>query len=82
VNSDLPAFVFDREKESALLGVREQRSVFSKSGYVTKIRMETPVTYFYTDEPALVDVRVDFPKGLLTEFLPATGADGADGGQG
>src|SRR5260221_10876078 len=32
--------------------------------------METPVTYFYTDEPALVDVRVDFPKGLLTEFYP------------
>ena len=33
--------------------------------------METPVTYFYTDVPRTVNVRVDFPEGLLTEWYPA-----------
>jgi hypothetical protein len=33
-------------------------------------RMETPVTYFYTDQPRTVEVRVDFPQGLLTEWYP------------
>jgi hypothetical protein len=32
--------------------------------------METPVTYFYTDRIRSVDVRVEFPDGLLTEFYP------------
>jgi hypothetical protein len=32
--------------------------------------METPVTYFYTDKERLVDVSVEFPRGLLTEFYP------------
>ncbi|HEX5443495.1 MAG TPA: hypothetical protein VFW87_06690 [Pirellulales bacterium] len=33
-------------------------------------RMETPVTYFYADQPREVDVEVGFPRGLLTEFYP------------
>lgn len=33
-------------------------------------RMETPVTYFYTDVPRVVNVRVDFPRGMLTEWYP------------
>jgi hypothetical protein len=33
--------------------------------------METPVTYFYTDVPRVVNVRVDFPQGMLTEWYPA-----------
>ena len=32
--------------------------------------METPVTYFYTDKLREVNVKVGFPKGLLTEFYP------------
>jgi hypothetical protein len=32
--------------------------------------METPVTYFYTKRERDVNVRVDFPEGLLTEFYP------------
>jgi hypothetical protein len=32
--------------------------------------METPVTYFYTDRERIVDVMVEFPRGLLTEFYP------------
>ena len=30
--------------------------------------METPVIYFYSDQPQTVDVSVDFPKGLITEW--------------
>jgi hypothetical protein len=32
--------------------------------------METPVLYFYTETERNVKVRVDFPKGLITEFYP------------
>src|SRR5262249_1355427 len=35
-----------------------------------RLRMETPVTYFYTPVERHVNVRVGFPEGLLTEFYP------------
>jgi hypothetical protein len=44
--------------------------------------METPVMYFYTDRPREVDVRVDFPQGLLTEFYPPVREMGPDYGKG
>src|SRR5262245_36337411 len=34
------------------------------------IRMETPVLYFYSERPAALSVRVDFPQGLMTEWYP------------
>jgi hypothetical protein len=34
------------------------------------VRMETPVLYFYSSRPETVDVRVDFPQGLITEWYP------------
>src|SRR5260221_11733165 len=34
------------------------------------MRIETPVTYFYTNRERDVNVRVSFPDGLLTEFYP------------
>lgn len=34
------------------------------------IKMETPVTYFYTDQQRTVHVRVEMPKGLLTHWYP------------
>ena len=33
-------------------------------------RMETPVIYFYGNSPQLVDVTVDFPEGLISEWYP------------
>jgi hypothetical protein len=53
----LPHFVRQRD-----LGGRSRASFFSK--------METPVTYFYTDRPRDVQVRVDMPGGLLTHWFP------------
>jgi hypothetical protein len=34
------------------------------------IKMETPVTYFYSDRAVLVNASVDFPKGVLTQWYP------------
>jgi hypothetical protein len=34
-------------------------------------KMETPVTYFYTDRPRVVTLRVDMPQGVLTHWFPA-----------
>jgi hypothetical protein len=54
----LPRFVRERE----LAGYR-RGSLYQK--------METPVTYFYTDRPMQVQVRVGMPQGLLTHWFPA-----------
>jgi hypothetical protein len=35
-----------------------------------KVRMETPVLYFYASEQASVNVQVQFPRGLMTEWYP------------
>ncbi|HEY4089758.1 MAG TPA: hypothetical protein VGM43_27730 [Bryobacteraceae bacterium] len=34
------------------------------------VRMETPVVYFYTQQPVTASVRVDFPQGKMTEWYP------------
>jgi hypothetical protein len=60
---DLPAFVYDRIKAATLLGVAPSPSV--------TIKMETPVTYFYSDVPRTVRAAVSFPKGVLTQWYPA-----------
>jgi hypothetical protein len=65
--SDLPDYVLDR------LSFSPQRAILSeisKSRIRGRVRMETPVTYFYSDRIRTVDVSVDFPEGLLTEFYP------------
>lgn len=64
-DDDLPPFVLDRSHGQPWL---------SKSSYRALVRMETPVTYFYTNKPREVRVRVDFPEGLLTEFYPPVAA--------
>jgi hypothetical protein len=54
----LPLFVRERD-----LNGRNRVSLIQK--------METPVTYFYTDLPMTVEVKVDMPRGLLTHWFPA-----------
>lgn len=55
--ADLPCFVH--------WGLTQAK--FQLSGLV---RMETPVIYFYAQQPATLSVKVDFPKGLITEWYP------------
>ena len=59
---DLPSFVYDRIKAGTLIGSNPSPSV--------TIKMETPVTYFYSPNPLLVNARVEFPKGVLTQWYP------------
>ncbi|MGH9934637.1 MAG: hypothetical protein ACREAM_00225, partial [Blastocatellia bacterium] len=52
--------------------------VYGSSGRCSKafrdtlalVRMETPVIYFYSDREVRASVRVDFPKGCITEWYP------------
>lgn len=63
INEDLPKFVLDRQMQRGV-------SLLSKARIRAQIRMETPVTYFYTDVERTVRAKVEFPGGLLTEFYP------------
>jgi len=64
VDEDLPPFVLDRFLQSGV------GSPVSKAEIRVRMRMETPVTYFYTTRERHVSARVRFPEGLLTEFYP------------
>jgi hypothetical protein len=57
---DLPGFVYDRIKAGSLSGSTS-----------VAVKMETPVTYFYSDTPRTVTVSIDFPKGVFTQWYPA-----------
>jgi hypothetical protein len=57
---DLPEFVYDRVKAGSAAG----------SSSVVLSKMETPVTYFYSDKPRSVMAAVDFPAGVLTQWYP------------
>ncbi len=62
MTNDLPYFV--NSPMSRLV------NPFGKDEVVAQQRMETPVIYFYTDKPRTVNVRVDFPQGMLSEWYP------------
>jgi hypothetical protein len=62
--NDLPHFVHDLADADGF------RHDCSKCDLTGKIRMETPVLYFYTDRDTDVTVQVDFPKGTITEWYP------------
>jgi hypothetical protein len=57
---DLPGFVYDRIAAGSLDGSTS-----------VEVKMETPVTYFYSDAPLVVKSSVDFPKGVFTQWYPA-----------
>src|ERR1043166_3741141 len=63
--NDLPGFVHD----DTAGGLRH--AACAKCDLTGKIRMETPVIYFYPDREMNVSVRVDFPHGKITEWYPS-----------
>ena len=74
LESDLPNFVFDRARQA---GATNPEAVASQKGQIRATqRMETPITYFYTEREREIDVRVHFPEGLLTEFYPPVSQQG------
>jgi hypothetical protein len=64
--SDLPKFVYTETDND---GFRETYRRGGK-GEISRVRMETPVIYFYTPKEMEVSVKVDFPKGKVTEWYP------------
>ena len=57
--TDLPCFV------------KRSYPVSPKGVLFARVRMETPVLYFYAPRDTTVDVRVGFRHGLITEFFPS-----------
>jgi hypothetical protein len=54
---DLPSFVYDRTMSEVAQDP-------------TNVKMETPVTYFYSDKPLSAQATVTFPKGIFTHWYP------------
>lgn len=73
--SDLPSFVYSVDKGAAWRGFRYP----TKSNQGVKVRMETPVLYFYPGEEATVRVQVGFPGGTITEWYPQAHSAGHGG---
>jgi hypothetical protein len=57
-STDLPEFIGHLQGASLKAGLRGT------------VRMETPVLYFYSSQPATVSVHVAFKNGLITEWYP------------
>lgn len=65
--SDLPSFVYEMNRvRSGKPGALAYK--LGTSNY--RQRMETPVIYFYSNHQRKVDVSVDFPEGVITEWYP------------
>ena len=51
--------------------VNESWTTQAKQAARGTVRMETPVLYFYSEEPRTVSAVVEFPGGFLTEWYPS-----------
>lgn len=69
-SSRLPRFVYDWRSPGEGREKCPWLADEGKGSIPALARLETPVVYFYTDEPKEVDVSVRFPKGLITEWFP------------
>jgi hypothetical protein len=67
--SDLPGFVYTIDGSTNGVGLRHGPCL--KCDLAARVRMETPVMYFYTDQQTDVSVRVQFPAGRITEWYPS-----------
>jgi len=79
--SDLPSFVYNIADLQNGAGVRVRWH--GKQDITARVRMETPVVYFYSDREMTVSVKVGFPKGRITEWYPRADSvrDGIDWGR-
>lgn len=67
--SDLPSFVYDLKSQDGYRGTYDAK-LNGKDMRLVKVRMETPVIYFYTKNEMEIDVSVGFPGGEITEWYP------------
>lgn len=64
-STELPGFVHTIQE-----GAKGLRHPELKADLAATVRMETPVLYFYSGNEIDVSVKVDFPKGKITEWYP------------
>lgn len=74
--SDLPEFVYTDTKKEGFRGTYNDPG----KGRLARVRMETPVIYFYTPREMDVSVSVDFPQGKVTEWYPQASVVNAEFG--
>jgi hypothetical protein len=77
--SRLPKFVYDWTRPGP---GRQGAGFLPKGGLVALQRMETPVIYFYSKEQQNVEVSVQFPQGLITEWYPQASQVGPSSNRG
>jgi hypothetical protein len=68
------------DSEERLPPFVRERSLNGRNRACLYQKMETPVTYFYTDRPMTAEVKVDMPRGLLTHWFPAVQTFGPTAG--
>ena len=68
--AELPEFVYDLNKPGPDSNRRKYQAFASKTAMFAKLRMETPVIYFYSETNLHVDLKVGFPQGIITEWYP------------
>jgi len=74
--SDLPCFVehFDNRSTVKILPAEDGLPLDyarARNALLGRVRMETPVLYFYSDRERIVSAKVGFPQGRITEWYPA-----------
>jgi len=73
--ADLPCFVEHFQDRRTVKVVPAPGAVpldyqAARAALLGKVRMETPVLYVYAPHDTTLDVRVRFPRGLMTEWYP------------
>jgi len=72
--TDLPCFVEHFQNRATVKLAPDQRMSLdyatARATLWGRVRMETPVLYFYASRPTTAKVRVRFPRGLMTEWYP------------
>jgi hypothetical protein len=67
--SDLPSFVYNVKDRDGFRGTYDAK-LSGKDSKLVKVRMETPVIYFYTKNEMEIEASVGFPEGEITEWYP------------
>ena len=67
----LPSFVYNWKHAGLPAGWRRMPDNCGKGEIPMMVqRMETPVVYFYSPREQTIDIKVEFPKGRMTEWYP------------
>ena len=79
---DLPCFVLHFERDNKQVIYKSMSAAAVPLSYedarkqlIGRVRMETPVLYFYTSTAQDLRVKVDFPHGIISEWYPGAAVE-------